>query len=264
MERFRNEISSSDKRLKRSDNRIIAARANLGFAIGEYFPQTQQVEGSSFRTHISKNAPNTINADRDYGDSITGLRLAWELDFWGRFGRGVEAAYGQYAASQDDYCDVQRLLISDIVLAYVQHKTLQHRIATLDSNIAIQKRSAEIAKVRWEKGIESELDYAQQYALLKEGGALYRNQVLGAYKEVEDALTSYAKSIEAEVGLEESYRYAKRSVDIATLQYREGLADYTRVLNSLQLQVSAEDSLAQAQGNIARAYANIFRALGVY
>lgn len=393
--------------------RIIAARANLGFAIGEFFPQTQQAEGSLIRTHISKNAPNTLGIDRDFLDGILGLRIAWELDFWGRFSRGVQAAYGEYVATQDDYRDVQRILISDIVLAYVQHKTFQNRIAILERNIAIQYRSAEIAKVRWEEGYESELDYAQavtlwketeaqktsleielkrtltsiailvgltpeqficqftinsepintptdatiqypaeilyqrpdlrrsldllysqnarvgiavsdlfprisftgflglecasdthttanqkgkhffsrnsltflygpdfawpilnygrlenrikeQYALLNEGMAIYRNQVLEAFKEVEDALTFFVKSIEETDELEHSFKYAKRSVDISTLQYQEGIADYSRVLNSLQLQVAAEDAMAQALGNIGLAYANIYRSLGAF
>lgn len=393
--------------------KIIAARANLGFAIGEYFPQTQQAEGSAIRRHISANAPNTLGIDRDFWDNILGLHIVWELDFWGRFYRGVQAAYGEYAATEDDYQDVQRILISDIVIAYVQHKTFQHRIAILERNIAVQHRSAEIAKVRWEEGFESELDYAQavtlwketeaqrtsleielkrtltsiailvgltpeefpcyftinsdpiripmdaaigypaeilyqrpdlrrsmdllfaqnarigiaisdllprisftgflglecasdthstanrmgkhffsrnsltffygpdfvwpllnygrlenrvkeQYAILNEGIALYRNQVLEAYKEVEDSLTFFVKSLEETADLELSFRYAKRSVDISTLQYQEGLADYSRVLNSLQLQVSAEDTMAQAQGNIGLAYANIFRSLGTF
>lgn len=393
--------------------RIIAARANLGFAIGEYFPQTQQAEGSFIRTHISANAPNTLGIDRQFGDGILGMRVIWELDFWGRFYRGVQSAYGEYAATQDDYQDVQRLLISDIVLAYIQYKTFQNRIEILERNIAAQYRSAEIAKVRWEEGYESELDYAQavtlwketqaqqtslkielkrnltsiailvgltpeeficqftispdpihipitaaigysaevlyqrpdlrrsldllfsqnarvgiavsdlfprisftgfiglecatdchttanlfgkhffsrnsltffygpdfawpilnygrlenrvkeQYALLNQGIALYRNQVLEAYKEVEDSLTFFVKSIDETTDLEQSFKYAKRSVDISMLQYQEGLADYTRVLNSLQLQVSAEDAMAQAIGNIGLAYANIFKSLGTF
>lgn len=393
--------------------RIVAARANLGFAIGEYFPQTQQAEGSFIRTHISANAPNTLGIDRHFGDGILGLRAVWELDFWGRFYRGVQAAFGEYIATQDNYLNVQRLIVSDIVLAYVQYKTFQNRIEILDRNIAAQRRSAEIAKIRWEEGYDSELDFAQavtlwketeaqqtslkielkrnlttlailagltpeeflcqftissdplyvpitaaieypaeilyqrpdlrrsldllfaqnarigiaasdlfprisftgflglecaagthstanqfgkhlfsrnsltffygpdfvwpilnygrlinrvkeQYALLDEGVALYRNQVLEAYKEVEDALTFFVKSIEETSELEASFTYAKRSVDISTLQYQEGLADYTRVLNSLQLQVAAEDAMAQAFGNIGLAYANIFRSLGTF
>ena len=70
--------------------RIAAARANLGFAIGTYYPQVQQAEGSSYKTQLSANAPNTLNADRRYWDSILGFRIAWELDFWGRFNRGVQ------------------------------------------------------------------------------------------------------------------------------------------------------------------------------
>lgn len=399
--------------LEAATYRILAARANLGFAIGEFFPQTQQAEGSLIRRHISANAPNTLGIDRDFLDGISGMRVAWELDFWGRFYRGAETAYGEYVATQDDYQDVRRILISDIVLAYVQHKTFQNRIAILERNIIIQSRSAEIAKVRWEEGYESELDYAQamtlwketeaqktsleielkrtltsiailigltpeefachfainreilntptdalisypaevlyqrpdlrrsldllfaqnarvgiavsdlfprisftgflglecasktnstanqkgkhffsrnsltffygpdfawpilnygrlenrikeQYAILNEGIALYRNQVLEAYKEVEDSLTFFVKSIEETTELESSFKYAKRSVDISTLQYQEGIVDYSRVLNSLQLQVEAEDAMAQALGNIGLAYANIYKSLGTF
>lgn len=399
--------------LEAAGYRIVAARANLGFAIGEYFPQTQQAEGSFIRTHISKNAPNTLGIDRQFGDGILGARVIWEMDFWGRFYRGVQAAYGEYAATGDDYRDVQRLLVADIVLAYIQYKTFQNRIEILGRNITAQYRSAEIAKVRWEEGYESELDYAQavtlwketqaqqtslkielkrtltsiaillgltpeeficqfsidtnpmhipttaaigypaevlyqrpdlrrtldllfaqnarvgiatsdlfprisftgfiglecatdchttanlfgknffsrnsltffygpdfawpllnygrlenrvkeQYALLDQGIALYRNQVLEAYKEVEDSLTFYVRSIEETADLEDSFKHAKRSVDISTLQYQEGLADYTRVLNSLQLQVAAEDAMAQALGNIGLAYATIFKSLGSF
>jgi NodT family efflux transporter outer membrane factor (OMF) lipoprotein len=393
--------------------RIIAARANLGFAIGEFFPQTQVAEGSFIRHHISANAPNTLGIDRDFYDGILGVRLAWEFDFWGRFYRGAQVALGEYIATQDDYQDVQRLLISDIVITYIQHKTFQNRIAILQRNVDIQYRSAEIARVRWEEGYESELDYAQavtlwretraqktsleielkrtltsiaillgltpeefssyftinsepintpmdaeigypaeilyqrpdlrrswdllyaqsarvgvavsdlfprisftgflglecgantcltanqngkhffsrnsltffygpdfswpilnygrlenrikeQYALLDQGVAVYRNQVLEAYKEVEDSLTFFVKSIEETADLKLSFKYAKRSVDISTLQYQEGIADYSRVLNSLQLQVAAEDAMAQAQGNIGIAYANIYRSFGTF
>lgn len=393
--------------------RIAAARANLGIAIGEYFPQTQQAEGSSFRTELSANQPNTLNADRKFVDSILGFRVIWELDFWGRFYRGVQASYGEFSASREDYRDVQRILISDIVLNYVQLKTFLQRIATLERNIAAQYRSVEIAKVRWEEGYDSELDFAQavtlwketeaqktslevglkkvmtslaillgmtpegficrfpiksdpieapsqatigfpaqvlcqrpdlrrsldllyaqsarvgvavsdlyprisftgfiglecgsdthstlnqkskqlfshssltffygpefawpllnygrlenrvkeQYAILNEGIALYRNQVLEAYKEVEDALNFFVKSLEETENLRESFKHAKRSVDISTLQYQEGLADYTRVLNSLQLQVAAEDNLAQAEGNIGLAYALIYKSFGAF
>src|SRR5436853_336261 len=74
-------------------------------------------------------------------------------------------------ALEEDYQDVRRLLISDLVLNFVQHKTIQKRIATLDRNIEIQHRSVEIALVRWKGGYESELDYSQAKALWKETSA---------------------------------------------------------------------------------------------
>lgn len=153
-------------------DRIIAARANLGIAIGEWYPQTFQLEGSAIRTHLSKNAPNTAKINRDYWDLILGFRVIWELDFWGRFYRGIEAAYGEYLGSIDDFEDVKRLVISDIVLAYVELKTVLQRISILESNIAVQYRSVQITEARYESGYESQLDNAQAGALWKQTQSL--------------------------------------------------------------------------------------------
>src|SRR5207248_1569055 len=72
--------------------------------------------------------------------------LAWELDFWGRFRRTIEAGGAGLDASVEDYDDVLVTLLGDVATAYVQLRTFQKRIAYAQKNAAIQEETYEIAR----------------------------------------------------------------------------------------------------------------------
>ena len=72
--------------------RILEARAQLGVAVGLQYPQTQEVKGGATANQLSENAANEAGSDRFFYDYQIGFDAAWELDFWGRFRRGVESA----------------------------------------------------------------------------------------------------------------------------------------------------------------------------
>ena len=79
--------------LREAGFRVLQARAQLGYARGFLFPQTQTMNGDYFRDATSRNAANrSFVAQRFYDQADYGFNLAWELDFWGRFRRLVEAA----------------------------------------------------------------------------------------------------------------------------------------------------------------------------
>ena len=85
--------------LQISGLRILEARAQLGVAIGQQYPQNQQVNGALTRIGVSDNTANFDSsfADDKYTQGDIGFDAAWELDFWGRFRRGVESASGGVA-----------------------------------------------------------------------------------------------------------------------------------------------------------------------
>jgi outer membrane protein TolC len=90
----------------------------------------------------------------------------------------------------------------------------------------------------------------------------YKNTVLRAYQEVEDALTAFLRSQE-EVGfLAESAKAATRSVEISQIQYREGLVDFQRVIDSQRSQVQAQDLLTGTEGSVAENLVAVYKALG--
>ncbi|MBW2711167.1 MAG: TolC family protein, partial [Deltaproteobacteria bacterium] len=76
--------------------RILEARAQLGIATGNLYPQSQAVGGSISYTDVSKNLANSQpGADFNYGNIDLAFDAAWELDFWGKFRRAVQSDIGK-------------------------------------------------------------------------------------------------------------------------------------------------------------------------
>jgi NodT family efflux transporter outer membrane factor (OMF) lipoprotein len=146
--------------------RIYEARAQLGIAFGFQFPQTQQGLGSASLNQISKNAPNAAAADRYYSNYDIGLDAAWELDIWGKFRRGVQTGVANLEASIANYDDILVSLTAETARTYIVLRTSEERLAVARQNVKIQKRSLDIAEVRFKAGAVTELDVSQARALL--------------------------------------------------------------------------------------------------
>jgi len=101
-----------------------------------------------------------------------------------------------------------------------------------------------------------------QDALFQQLGADYQNTVLRAYQETEDSIVAYLREQDRVTFLAASVKASRRSVDLSLAQYREGAADYQRVLDSQSTLVSAQNSLAQSQGSVALNLISLYKALG--
>ena len=92
----------------------------------------------------------------------------------------------------------------------------------------------------------------------------YKNTVLNAQREVEDAMVAYVKSREEERFLKDSVTAADRSVELSLLQYREGLVDYQRVLDSQRFLADQTGRLTEVtgQGQVITNLVAAYKALG--
>ena len=79
--------------------RILEARALRAVAAGNLFPQTQVATGAYRRQQLSLGTGVQAGGGagfpgitRNFSVWSTGAQLAWELDFWGRYRRAIEAA----------------------------------------------------------------------------------------------------------------------------------------------------------------------------
>jgi NodT family efflux transporter outer membrane factor (OMF) lipoprotein len=90
-----------------------------------------------------------------------GIGGAWEIDFWGKFRRGVESADSAYLASIATYDDVLVTLLGDVAGTYVGIRTLEKQIAIARANVVRQRKAVAIARERYKGGATSELDVYQ-------------------------------------------------------------------------------------------------------
>lgn len=90
----------------------------------------------------------------------------------------------------------------------------------------------------------------------------YEKSVLKALREVEDALIAWRKSRERVASLEQGVTASQRAVKLALTQYKNGMEDYTRVLNSEILLVQQQDRLNVSRGDVARNLVGIYKAMG--
>jgi outer membrane protein TolC len=90
----------------------------------------------------------------------------------------------------------------------------------------------------------------------------YQNTVLRAFQDVEDATVGFLRTQEQTGFLSESVEEYKRSVELALIQYSEGLTTYQRVIDSQRNLAAQEDALASATGSVGTNLIALYKALG--
>jgi NodT family efflux transporter outer membrane factor (OMF) lipoprotein len=90
----------------------------------------------------------------------------------------------------------------------------------------------------------------------------YQNTVLNAAREAEDAMKTLVQSYKEAAYLESGVNSSERSTELSTLQYKEGLVDYQRVLDSIRSLTLRQDQYAQVRGQIATSVIALYKAFG--
>ena len=90
----------------------------------------------------------------------------------------------------------------------------------------------------------------------------YEDTVIRAAQEVEDAMVGFLRSQDAVYFLADAVTASKRSVDLSMIQYREGLVDYQRVLDTQRFLSEQQDQLVFTAGSVAFNLVATYRGLG--
>jgi NodT family efflux transporter outer membrane factor (OMF) lipoprotein len=179
--------------------RVVEAQARRAVAFGLLFPQQQSATGDFSWNQSSDNtgepraeSNRTLNRlnwvttpvgtlvrsavpaagiDGVYHNWQFGFGASWELDIWGRYRRGIEAADAQVDASLADYDDILVSLIAEVATNYVLLRSLEEQLAVTQSNVEIQRRGHELAETKFKGGTTTALDPAQASALLHDTAA---------------------------------------------------------------------------------------------
>lgn len=146
--------------------RVLESRAALGIATGLQYPQTQVAAGGATGISASENSANTAAGDLDYVQYDLGIAASWEIDFWGRYRRGIEASDALYRESLAAYDDATVLVAAQVAYAWLTVRLIEDQIRITKANVASQQRSFEIVDVQFQNGQTAELDVLQAKTLL--------------------------------------------------------------------------------------------------
>ncbi len=135
--------------------RIRESRALVGVARAPLFPSLTADAAVSTGRSAFGDVPVTSDAF-----SVTGS-VAWELDFWGRIRRGVEAARADVGAQEAAQQAVALTLVSDVSSGYLQLLELDQERAVAESTLVSRRATLALAENRLEQGLTSELDVRQ-------------------------------------------------------------------------------------------------------
>ncbi|MDJ0449514.1 MULTISPECIES: efflux transporter outer membrane subunit [unclassified Methylocystis] len=127
---------------------------NIGSASSGFTPATTS---SSTTTSSS----NTFSA-REFNFFQLGLTASYEIDFWGKNEDASYAARLLANASRFNRDTVEISTIAAVLNAYFQVLTAQDRLAIAHNNVAIAERVYRAIQARFEVGVASVLDTAQQ------------------------------------------------------------------------------------------------------
>ncbi|NPD22231.1 efflux transporter outer membrane subunit [Corallococcus sp. AB004] len=160
--------------LQISGLRIVEARAQLAILTGRQYPQVQVLTGSAAAVRRSENsaAANPIDfdlgsIDRNFLEYQLGFDALWEVDFWGKYRRGVESGTAGLLASVADYQSSLVSLTAEVARTYVLVRTFEVLIEQARQNVRIQEEGFRIAESRFSNGVTSELDVTQASTLLE-------------------------------------------------------------------------------------------------
>jgi outer membrane protein TolC len=145
------EARRENRNVRTAGLRIMEARAQLGIAGSGRYPQRQRLSGNVARGGREQSS----GPDTAAWSCGAGFDVAWELDFWGKFQRGIEAADANCFASIAQYDDVQVLVAAQTASIYATIRTIELRLRIARESAALQQRSLEHTGRLFKSGNES-------------------------------------------------------------------------------------------------------------
>ena len=99
---------------------------------------------------------------------------AWDVDFWGKYRRGTEAARANLLSTDWARQEVNATLVANVAAAYFQLRELDLELDISQKALASRKESLELTKTLEEHGINSILDVRQAEQLVYTAGGGHR------------------------------------------------------------------------------------------
>lgn len=103
---------------------------------------------------------------------------------------------------------------------------------------------------------------AVQNALQEQALIRYESAVLGALRDVENALVAHAEEQNRRAALDDAVQAAQSAASLATSQYAAGLIDFQIVIDTQRSLLNLQDQLAQSAAAVASNLTRLYKTLG--
>ncbi|MDT7777785.1 MAG: outer membrane protein multidrug efflux system [Acidobacteriota bacterium] len=148
--------------------RINAARANLGLARSNQFPQFDaSADLTTTRTSANSGASASGQSGRrrSFGEVFLSL-LSFEVDIWGRLRQQTKAARAQLKSTEEDRKTVLTIVVSDVATAYFTLLELDRELDIAKRTLAARQESLRLITARQQGGLATMLDVRQAEELV--------------------------------------------------------------------------------------------------
>jgi len=142
--------------------RILQAQSQVTIAGSLALPSVDGSIDAPYNTYTGSERPSP--------DSIfeprAGFGVAWEVDFWGRYRRGTEAARADLLAAEEARYAVMATLVAQVGQAYLNLRALDLTLEISRRTVASREQSLDLVKARLEGGVAGILEVRQAETLL--------------------------------------------------------------------------------------------------
>jgi multidrug efflux system outer membrane protein len=192
------------------------------------------------------------SSDLDQNFYTAGFDANWEIDVFGGVRRSVEAADATIDAAVEDRRDVLVTLLGDVAKNYIDVRGFQRQLAVSRANLKAQEETLELTRVRFQAGLASDLDVAQQEAQV--------NTTASLIPLLESSLKRAAYSLDLLLGLEPGALAGElgHDVPIPSLPSKVLVGLPSELLRRRPDIRRAERQLAAATAQIGAAMADLF------
>ncbi len=179
------DIQAAAARIRQADAQLRLSGASLWPTVGLGADASWSRSAPGGRSRPGFAPAGRYSEQRSYG---VGPSIAWEVDLWGRLAAGREAAAEAALASRFDERGVALAVVTAVATTWFQALALQDRVDVATRNLtdAEQVLAAVTARARF--GTASELDVAQQAALV----AGVRARIPGLRNQMEQQVNALA------------------------------------------------------------------------
>jgi NodT family efflux transporter outer membrane factor (OMF) lipoprotein len=143
--------------VRQAKARLQEARARRGSATADLAPTVSTSASASRSTGLSTSgvSGNLFQA---------GLDASWELDLFGGKRRAIESAAATEQAAVEDVRDAWVSVAAEIGLAYIDLRTIEHRVRLAKQSLQALEETATLTRWRAQAGLTTDLDVQQARA----------------------------------------------------------------------------------------------------